>query len=251
MNAIDWWQLVLLAGVGLISGFLNVLAGGGSLLTLPMLIFIGLPAAEANGTNRIGIAVQNIIAIRSFRKSGVLSWRLATMCSLPAIVGACIGAYLAVEISEELFRQILAAVMVLMVIITAIDPVKRYAKQFAHPAQHASWPLMLGFFAIGVYGGFIQAGIGFLILIVTTLVGLDLVRGNVLKVVVILIFTIPALAIFAWHGQVDWFVGLILASGNAAGAAIAAPMAVNKGHEWIRRLVTIVVVLCAVKLFFW
>ncbi len=251
MHAFEWWQLALLVGVGFVSGFLNILAGGGSLLTLPMLIFIGLPPIEANGTNRIGIALQNIIAVRSFNKSGVLSWRLATMCSIPAVAGACIGALLAVEIDESLFRQVLAAVMLLMVIITAIDPVKRYGAKLTAPTTKANWLMLLGFFFIGVYGGFIQAGIGFLILIVTTLAGLDLVRGNVLKVVVILIFTIPAVIIFAWHGQVNWFIGLLLACGNAAGAAIAAPMAVKKGHDWIRRIVTIVVVLCALKLFLW
>jgi hypothetical protein len=197
MSSFEWWQLLLLTGAGFISGFLNILAGGGSLLTLPMLIFIGLPPIEANGTNRIGVAVQNIIGVRSFSKNGVLSWRLAIMCSLPAIVGACIGAYMAVDIDPAMFRQVLAAVMILMVIVTAIDPVKRYGAKLTAPTPKANWLMLLGFFFIGIYGGFVQAGIGFLILIVTTLAGLDLVRGNVLKVVVILIFTIPAVVIFA------------------------------------------------------
>ena len=244
----DWWQLPMLAGVGVLSGFLNILAGGGALLTLPMLIFIGLPAVEANGTNRIAIVVQNLTAIRSYRKKGVLSWRLALFCSVPAIAGACLGASLAVVIDERLFRQVLAAVMLLMLVLTAIDPVKRYNWTLSQEDLRTRWLLLVGFFVIGVYGGFIQAGVGFLILIVATFAGMNFVQGNVLKVVVILVFNIPAVLIFAWHGQVDWLLGSVLASGNALGAMIATQLAVTKGHEWIRRIVTVVVILFAIRL---
>lgn len=245
---VDVWQLVILAAVGVVCGFLNILAGGGSLLSLPLLIFIGLPAVEANGTNRVAIVIQNLTALRSYKNSGVLSWRLALLCALPAIIGACIGASLAVTIDERLFRQVLALVMLLMLVVTTIDPVKRYHLAAKHEDSSLRWPMLFSFFAIGIYGGFIQAGVGFLILMVTMMAGLDLVRGNVLKVVVILIFNLPAVVIFAWHGQVDWLLGSVLASGNAVGAMVAARMAVVKGHDWIRRVVTVVVVGCALRL---
>lgn len=246
--AADWWQLVILAGVGGVSGFLNILAGGGSLLTLPLLIFIGLPAVEANGTNRVAIVVQNLCALRSYKNSGVLSWKIALMCALPAIVGAVIGASLAVTIDEKLFRQVLAVVMLLMLVVTTIDPVKRCRNAMQGGEWTLRWPMLVVFFIIGIYGGFIQAGVGFLILMVTMMAGMDLVKGNVLKVVVILIFNIPAVMIFAWHGQVDWLLGSVLASGNAVGAMVAARLAVAKGHDWIRRVVTLVIVACAVRL---
>lgn len=248
MADVVWWQLVALAVVGVVSGFLNVLAGGGSLLTLPLLIFLGLPAAEANGTNRVAIVVQNLSAIRSFQSSGVLTWRLALLCSIPAIIGACIGAQLAVTVDEQLFKQLLAAVMILMLLLTTFDPARRYRQKMGDVVTEARLPLLIGFFVIGIYGGFIQAGVGFLILSVTLLAGLDLVRGNVLKVVVILVFNLPALAIFAWNGQVDWLLGSALATGNAIGALLAARMAVAKGHDWIRRVVTLVVLACALRL---
>lgn len=235
----------------MISGFLNILAGGGSLLSLPLLIFIGLPAVEANGTNRVAIVVQNIFALRSYKKSGVLSWRLALVCAVPAVVGAVLGASMAVTIDEKLFRQVLAVVMLLMLLVTTIDPVKRYGNASQEGVWTLRWPMMLGFFLIGIYGGFIQAGVGFLILMVTMMAGIDLVRGNVLKVVVILIFNLPAVMIFAWHGQIDWLLGSVLASGNAVGAMVAARLAVAKGHDWIRCVVTIVIVACAVRLLVW
>ncbi len=245
---VDWWQLIILAGVGVVSGFLNILAGGGSLLTLPLLIFIGLPAVEANGTNRVAIVVQNLCALRSYKNSGVLNWKIALMCALPAVIGAIIGSSLAVTIEETLFRQVLAVVMLLMLVVTAIDPVKRWRNTLHEGERTLRWPLLLGFFVIGLYGGFIQAGVGFLILMVTMMAGMDLVKGNVLKVVVVLIFNIPAVMIFAWHGQVDWLLGSVLASGNAVGAMVAARLAVTRGHEWIRRVVTLVIVACAVRL---
>ncbi|OQY17411.1 MAG: integrase [Desulfobacteraceae bacterium 4572_35.1] len=249
MTHFEWWQLPTLAGVGMVSGFLNILAGGGSLLTLPLLIFIGLPAVDANGTNRVAIVVQNIVAMRSYKKSGVLSWDLALLCTIPAIIGACIGASIAITIDDHMFRQVLGAVMIMMLILTAVDPVKRYGWDISSIQDVKRLPLIVGFFIIGIYGGFIQAGVGFLILIVATLAGMNLVRSNVLKVVVILAFNLPAVAIFAWHGNVDWILGAALASGNAIGGLIAARMAVKKGHDWIRRIVTVVVVLCAIRLF--
>lgn len=245
---VDWWQFILLAGVGVVSGFLNILAGGGSLLTLPLLIFIGLPAVEANGTNRVAIVVQNLCALRSYKNSGVLSWKVALICALPAIVGAMIGASMAVTIDEKLFRQVLAVVMLLMLIVTTIDPVKRFRNAMQEGEWRLRWPVLVGFFIVGLYGGFIQAGVGFLILLVTLTAGMDLVKGNVLKVVVILLFNLPAVMIFAWHGQVDWLLGSVLASGNAVGAMIAAHLAVAKGHDWIRRVVTVVIIGCALRL---
>ena len=248
MTDLHWWQLLALAVVGLVSGFLNILAGGGSLLTLPLLIFLGLPAAQANGTNRVAILVQNMFALKSFHNSGVLSWRLALSCACPAVVGAVIGAHLAVKIDEQLFKQVLAGVMVLVLIVTTFDPAKRYRDKFATGFLSRSVLLMTGFFMVGIYGGFIQAGVGFLILSVTMMVGLDLVKGNVLKVVVVFILNVPALAIFAWNGQVDWLLGAVLATGNACGGAMAARLAVVKGHQWLRGVVTVVVLLCAVRL---
>nr|WP_320049337.1 sulfite exporter TauE/SafE family protein [uncultured Desulfuromonas sp.] len=249
MTDLAWWQLVALASVGVVSGFLNILAGGGSLLTLPLLIFLGLPPTMANGTNRVAIVVQNVFALRSFHQSGVLSWRLALLCSLPAIGGALIGAQLAVVINEALFKQVLAGVMVMVLLLTTFDPAQRYQGCFA---KHPHWRqalLLIGFFGVGFYGGFIQAGVGFLILSVALMVGLDLVQGNVLKVVVVLILNLPALAIFALNGQVDWLLGSVLAVGNACGGAMAARLAVLKGHHWLKRVVTLVVLLCAVRLF--
>jgi hypothetical protein len=247
MDALTW-QLPALAAVGFVSGFLNILAGGGSLLTLPLLIFLGLPATVANGTNRVGILCQNLFALRSFRRHGVLPLKLALICTVPSLIGSLIGALLAVQIDERLFQRLLAGIMIGVLVIILIDPAKRLQGQERHFTPLRLAFLLVSFFLIGIYGGFVQAGVGFLILPALLIHGFDLVRTNAVKIFVILAFTVPALAIFVWHGQVDWLLGLVLAAGNASGGWVASHLAVKKGHHWIKRFVSATVLLLAIKL---
>jgi uncharacterized protein len=104
------------------------------------------------------------------------------------------------------------------------------------------------FLLVGFYGGFLQAGIGFVILAVTSAGGLDLIKGNAVKVTLVLAFTPLALALFAWSGKVDWVVGLALAAGNLLGGLIGVRVQILKGHTWVRNVVTLTIVAFAVKL---
>lgn len=248
MTATFAWQAGVLAAIGLLAGFVNVLAGGGSLLTLPALIFLGLPAATANGTNRIAILVQNVFAAGSFRRHGVLPLRLALLCTAPALLGSYLGANLAVSIDDRLFQRLLAGIMLGVLLFNAIDPMKRWRRKELLFSRWRSVALVLCFFAIGIYGGFVQAGVGFLIITALMVHGLDLVRVNAVKVFVICIFTLVALAVFIRHGQVNYSLGLALAAGNAVGGTIATHMAVKKGHDWIKKIVTVTVLAFAIKL---
>ena len=231
-----------LAAAGLVAGTLNVIAGGGSFLTLPILIFFGLPAGVANGTNRVGILLQNVAAVWSFDRAAVLDRRSLLWAAAPSTVGAALGTWLALQISDQGFQRVLAFLMVVVSLVSFWRP--------APPAQAAARtvPLMAGFFLVGVYGGFVQAGVGFLILAATTLGGLDLVRGNAVKVLAVLCFTSLSLAIFAWQGRVSWPHGLALAAGTMIGGVLGARLTVLKGHTWLRTVVTVTVLLFAVKL---
>jgi hypothetical protein len=248
MNLDFSFQVLGLLLIGFLSGFLNILAGGGSLLTLPMLIFLGLPAAVANGTNRVGILVQNIFAIQAFHRHKVFPVRLSLLCAAPSLVGAYVGANMAVDIDELLFKRILAGIMVGVLLLTLVDPMKYRRTAEVAFAPLRLFVLLVVFFFIGLYGGFVQAGVGFLILSALMLQGLDLVRSNAVKIFVIFLFTLPALAIFAWHGQVNWPLGAALAVGNASGGWLASHMAVKKGHDWIKRVVSLTVLAFAIKL---
>ena len=240
--------LILLVA-GFIAGTLNVVAGGGSFLTLPVLIFLGLPATVANGTNRVAVLTQNVGAVWSFHRHGVMDWRTSLLwAALPAMMGAWLGAELALLIGDEAFKDTLALLMVAVTLWTLWDPLK--GKLNSSPGGRPWWMMVLAFFVVGVYSGFVQAGVGFLILAATTLSGLDLVKGNAVKVMVILATMVVSLAIFASQGKVDWLPGFVLGAGNLAGGLVGVRLTVLKGHGWIKKVVTATVVLFALRLWF-
>ncbi|MPY88917.1 MAG: TSUP family transporter [Luteitalea sp.] len=235
------------ATAGLVAGTINVFAGGGSFLTLPILLFLGLPASAANGTNRVGVVAQNVGAVWSFHSHRVMDWRWACIASVPVLVGAALGTWAALVVPDLAFRRILATAMLALTIWTLWrgggDP-------GVHTDPHPpwQWARALGFFGAGLYGGFLQAGVGFLLLALTTTSGLDLVRGNAVKVLVVLLQTLLSLGIFAATGYVHWPLGLALAAGNLAGGILGARMTVLKGHRWLQRAVTVTIVFFAILL---
>jgi len=242
---------VLLFVAGTVAGTLNVIAGGGSLLTLPLMIFLGLPAGVANGTNRVAILVQNVGAVWSFNRHRMIDWSWLPLAALPALVGGGVGAWLAIRIDDLAFQRILAVLMVLIAVWTLWNPLGSRdvgEKLLAAETRRGRFLLILGFGFVGLYGGFVQAGVGFIILAIITMGGLDLVRGNALKVLLVLAYTPLSLALFAFDGKVDWAYGVALAAGNLLGAFIGVRLSVLKGHLWIRRVVTITVLAFAVRL---
>lgn len=242
------FQALALFVIGALTGALNVLAGGGSLLTLPILIFFGLPATVANGTNRVGILFQSVTAIGGFRRQKMLPAGLALLCTVPAVIGGYLGARLAVDIDEALFQRLLAFIMLAVLGFMLLDPMKKHRVEEVHFTPLRTTALLVSFFFIGIYGGFVQAGVGFLIISGLLAHGLDLVRINAVKVFVTLVFTLVALVVFVGHGQVNWPLGIALAVGNGAGGWLGTHLAIKKGHDWIKKVVALVVLLFALKL---
>lgn len=237
--------------VGLVAGTLNVIGGGGSLLSLPVMIFLGLPPTVANGTNRVAILIQNIGAAWSFHQRGLLSREWLLMAIPPALLGALAGTVAAVNIGELAFQRILAVILVVVAAWTLWRPVKLLEQgNTALPTGLKRLAFIALFFLIGVYGGFIQAGIGFLILAVTSMAGFNLIRGNALKVTLVLAFTPLALVLFAWSGKVDWAMGFALAAGNFLGGLAGVRLQILKGHAWVRGVVTVTIVVFAIRLLF-
>lgn len=241
-------KILLLFAVGSVAGFMNVMAGGGSSLTMPLLIFMGLDSAMANGTNRVAIFIQNISAIISFKQEKVHQFRLSLKLALCTLPGAVLGAILAVNISNELFQKILAIVMI-GIMLTIIFPQKK--KIFnAENQSYNPWLLYPALFGIGIYGGFLQVGVGFIIMAALLhIMKLNLVRVNMHKVFIIFFYTIPALFIFMWTNNINWLYGILLAAGNAFGAWWAAKLAVKKGEGIIRVALLIAMFIIALKLF--
>jgi uncharacterized membrane protein YfcA len=242
----DILHLFLLFGVGAVAGFINVNAGGGSSLTLPTLIFLGLDAAVANGTNRIGLILQNIFAVTSFRKNKIYKFKTSIFLAIFTLPGAIIGAILATQVSNTLFQRILGGVLILIVFSMIFS--RSYKKNALESTR--SWFIYPALFGIGFYGGFLQVGVGFLFMAALYhLLRVNLVFVNMHKVFIILIYTIPALAVFSLTGNVNWQFGLVLAAGNALGGWWGAHAAVKGGEKVIRIILAVAITIMAGKLF--
>jgi uncharacterized membrane protein YfcA len=242
----DILHLLLLFGVGAVAGFINVNAGGGSSLTLPTLIFLGLDAAVANGTNRIGLILQNIFAVSSFRKNRVYKFKTSIFLAVFTLPGAIIGALIATQVSNTLFQRILGGVLILIVFSMIFS--HSYKKNALESTR--SWFIYPALFGIGFYGGFLQVGVGFLFMAALYhLLRVNLVFVNMHKVFIILIYTIPALAVFSLTGNVNWQFGLVLAAGNALGGWWGAHAAVKGGEKVIRIILAVAITIMAGKLF--
>ena len=243
------FPLVILAG--LVCGFVNTLAGSGSLITLPLLIFLGLPANVANGTNRVAILFQNMVAVRSFHAQKLLDFKRGKWLLIPAIIGAVLGAQIAADLDERLMRLAIAVIMVIMLVVILINPKRWLNDTVSKQDGRIGFVEIAAMFGVGLYGGFIQAGVGIFLLAVLVLVsGYDLVRGNALKVLVVLGFTPLALVVFVMNDQVLWSVGLVMASGNMAGAWLGARAAAKGGAPFVRMVLIAVIIVSSLKLFF-
>jgi len=251
VTGISAGHYALLFVTGVFAGICNVLAGGGSLVTMPLLIFFGLESAVANATNRLAIAIQNVFAVAGFRRQGIGNTRFCIMLTIPAIPGAVLGAISASRIDDQLFRRILSGVMILVLILI----LARRKKQGSETTDESQLTLtrkiliMAAFAGIGFYSGFIQAGVGFItIAALTTITGLDLVRTNSYKVFVIGILTWVAVGVFIYLDKIVWHLSLILALGTATGGWLGSYVAVIGGEKWVKRVLTAAVILSALKL---
>jgi hypothetical protein len=209
---------------------------------------MGLPSAVANGTNRIAILCQNIFAIRGFRKRGVMPLQLALLCTPPALLGSWVGANLAISLDDQVFKRLLALIMIGVLVFTAVDPMKRFRREDVPFGFWRKTLIVVSFFGVGIYGGFVQAGVGFIIITALLIHGLDLVKINAIKVFVIFAYTFIALGVFVYHGQIDYSLGFALAAGNSIGGMIGPKLAVDKGHDWIKKVVSLTVLVFALKL---
>lgn len=241
---------LILVTAGIAAGFINVVAGGGSLITLPLMIFLGLPPSVANGSNRVALLAQNIVAVSNFRKKKVSSGKYGIYLGLIALVGAILGAQLAIDIPEELFNKILSIVMVAVAVLILLNPNMTTESLQRLDKKHKSYG-MIAFFFIGIYGGFLHAGIGFIIMLSLIKINrFSLVKTNSIKVTVALIYTVAALVVFIWQDRVDWKAGLILAIGSATGGWLGSTFSVKKGDVWIKRILLVAIAVMAVKLWF-
>ena len=235
----DFSTWLLLAAGGLVAGVINTLAGGGSLITVPLLVFLGLPATVANGTNRIGVLFQNGVAVWRFRSKGFDGIKEAVPLLIPVLVGSAIGAALAARMSPEMFRQVFGVAMIAL-----LYPMLRGRpngdRETATPPRSRIANTAI-FFAIGLYGGALQAGVGLFLIAALARSGLDLVRANAVKVVIIGALTLVAVPVFILEGQIDWAFASALVVGFALGGELGARAALAGGERLIRAMLVVAV----------
>lgn len=240
---VDAIDLALLLGGGFAAGAFNALAGGGSLLTVPLLIALGLPPTVANGTNRLGVLASNITSAWSFRAEGVGGLREGLRVFVPVGIGGLVGAYAISQLDNETFEKVFAIIMLALLYPTLRPRRPRtdasVAKPWSRPAT------FLVFLAIGIYGGAIQAGVGLVLIFALVHAGYDLVRSNSIKVVVVGVLTAFALPVFIYKHQVDWLYGGLLAVGFAVGGIFGARWTVAGGERLVRPALALAVIALA------
>lgn len=237
-------ELSLLALGGVAAGIINTLAGGGSLLTVPLLVAFGLPGTIANGTNRIGILVQSLTSIAGFKRRGIPGLREALPVLPPVFLGGLIGAVLVSRMSDVLFERVFGLVM-LVLLVPTLRPPKSDSMEGEAKSPLARFLL---FMLIGLYGGAFQAGVGVLLVLALSAAGYNLVVANSIKMIVTLAFTVVAVPVFILQGQVAWQPALALAAGFALGGELGAHIAVGGGDKVIRPFMLVAVVALAGKM---
>ena len=233
--------------IGIIVGFINVLAAGGSFLTLAVLMALGLPPNIANGTNRVGLLIQNTFASSKFYRLKILDHKFVFIIAPFAIIGSFVGSYIATQISNELLKKIIAILMIVVSISTIYKPQQLIKSKYSNKTKAL---ICIIFFFIGIYGGFIQAGVGFFIISVAVWSGFSMIEANAVKVFTITLYTFLILPVFIYTGQVDILVGIVLGIGSVIGAKMAISVSIKKGDKFIRIALLILLSAFAVKLLF-
>lgn len=241
------WGALLLGGVG--CGFVNTLAGGGSMITMPLLIFLGLPPNEANATNRFALTFQYFISALGFWTQGQRDVQSLWKLVIPGLMGTALGSWFAILVDPALFQTMLA-ILLLIVVIPVVFRKNTWIDQATEQKPSTSgWWLSLVFFGIGVYSGFIQIGVGiWSLLALLGMGGFSLNHANAIKAQLLCVYALLATILFILHGQVWYGVAFGLAAANGVGAWIATRVAYRYSLTWVRWLLLVVVLLSSMRL---
>jgi uncharacterized membrane protein YfcA len=239
--------VVALICSGLAVGFINTLAGGGTVISLTIFMWLGLPPVTANGTNRIPVILQNLVAVVNFKRNKTLDIPKSVKWAIPVIVGAVIGSMFTVKVNDAIFSVCFIAVMLLMALTLLFNPtawLKGNPAKINNPTTYLEYFFLL---LIGVYAGFIHVGMGYFLLAVLVLMnGHNLLQANAVKNFIVLLYTPFSLLVFMYHGEINYEYGLIHAIGNMIGAYVASRWAVNWGINFVRWLVIALIILSVV-----
>lgn len=247
---LTWQVITLLVASGILVGIINTLAGGGTVLTISIFTAMGLPITMANGTNRIAVVLQNLTASLTFLRKKMLDVKAGLLLSIPTIIGNIAGSMLATQLDEWIFKLCLGVVLVVILIYMIFDRHKHHLPA-GHSLKLNLWHY-LWFFLIGLYGGYIYIGLGYVVLAITIwTLRLDIVTANILKGFVIFVSSPFSMLVFMYNGQVDYAFGLLHGLGNIIGAFLASHYAIGWGVKFVRWFTIVIVIVCLLDLVGW
>lgn len=257
-EGLEIWQAIALCGVGVAAGWMNVMAAGGSMLTVPVMLLFGLDGPVANGTNRVAILAQNTVAVLAFRKRGYEQPLLGLSLGVATLPGALAGAFTGVQLRGERFELVLAVVMLISMAAMWQQGRKEKAADSPPAAAPSQRPgrrrLVLGHLCmvgVGFWGGLIQVGVGFVLMpVLHRVLGFDLVRVNQYKVLTVLTYTVPVLAVYAWQSGILWLTGAALALGNAIGGWFGAHHTMTRGAGLVHLVFNLALIALVIRLVF-
>lgn len=245
----EFLEYLLLISVGFLAGFINTVAGGGTLLSMPILIFMGLPPTVANGTNRVAIILQTFMGVWGFKSKGIKTYPFSIYMGIMAFFGALIGAKIAVLMPEEMFKKVLSAIMIFVIVAMSITSKQKFNFTEQRTQGFYFYVSLIVYFLFGIYGGFINAGMGFIMLLTIPFLNrFSITETNATKVMVVCIYSLAAILTFALNDKIDWKMGFILAIGNMSGAWVASRWSVGKSEKYIRGFIFVMVITMAIKL---
>jgi uncharacterized membrane protein YfcA len=247
---IDWAPRALaLVAAGFVAGLINTLASSGSAISLPVLMFLGLPPLAANATNRLSVLLGSLTALRKFQAEKILDWRAARRMLLPAVLGSTIGVVAAELLpARDMALVITAALMMaLLLLFTKVKAI--LARPQSQPSE-VSFVGLFGLFGASVWLGFIVLdGNTYLLLVLMGLMHFDLPRANALKVLLLVASSVVPVAMFCWSGSIWWTDGVILSAGSLAGGHCGAKLSLyENAHRWVFRLLVLAISLEVIHL---
>ncbi len=241
--------LILLIS-GLFVGFINTLSAGGTVISVALYLALGLPANVANATNRINVLIQSFGTSYLMHRNKLLDINKAIRFSVPAIIGALIGSLFAVRISNDLFSYFMGAILLFMIVFLFYKPKSFHEDNLEKINKKTPFYHYIVFFFIGIYGGFIQVGTGFyLIMAGTGLLGLNILRTNALKIAIMGAYTVVAMLVFVLDSKIIWSYGLVHSAGAIIGSWIATRFAMRRGAGFVNIIIILVIILTALNLF--
>jgi uncharacterized protein len=246
-GGMSWWTYPLLFFTGLAAGLVDSIAGGGGIISLPVLLNLGLPPTLALGTNKLQGTCGSVSATWHYARSGLVDWRACRLGIAATLAGALAGAWVVQRIDAQILGKIIPWLLAAIVVYAIVRP--RVGEQDCPPRLRADAFFALFGLGFGFYDGFFGPGVGsFWTIALVALLGYNFMKATAGTKVMNATSNIASLALFAANGQVNYSAGALMGAGQIVGARIGAGLAVRRGVRFVRPVFLTMVVLVMARL---